>query len=189
MIEILPPDFTMERYGLFARFVNENDAVFILKLRTDENLGRWIHSTENDVEKQKQWLREYKKRERKGEDYYFIFFKDGMPVGLNRMYHIVNTTFTTGSWIFDKEAPVECSIAASIMVRELAFEQLGFTFEHAFDGVHVNNKKVIRFNHMMGLKDIGLIEDVKGTYIQQSLTPEDFAKNKPKMLKYLGIRI
>lgn len=188
MNSILPPDFTMEKYGLYARFVNEDDAEFILKLRTDEDLGRWIHSTDNDLEKQKQWLREYKQRERQGLDYYFIFYKDGVPVGLNRLYEIKGTTFTTGSWIFIKEAPLECSIAASIMVRELAFEQLGFKYEHAFDGVHTKNVKVIRFNHMMGLKDLSLFEDVKGTYIEQSLTPEDFAKNKPKMLKYIGIK-
>lgn len=185
---ILPPDFTMEKYGLLARFVDERDAEFILLLRTDEELGRWIHSTDNDLEKQKLWLRDYKKREREGLDYYFIFYKDGNPVGLNRLYHIEGTTFTTGSWIFDKNAPMECSIAASIMVRELAFEQLGLTYEHAFDGVHVNNKKVIRFNHMMGLKDLSFFEDVKGTYIEQSLTPEDFAKHKPRMLKLIGYK-
>ena len=73
---ILPEDFTMEKYGLFARFVNESDAEFIVKLRTDPVLGKWIHSTDSDIENQKQWLREYKERERNGLDYYFIFYKN-----------------------------------------------------------------------------------------------------------------
>ena len=189
MCKILPPDFTIEKYGLFARFVNESDAEFIIKLRTDPILGKWIHSTDSDLDKQKEWIRNYKERERKGEDYYFIFYKNDVPAGLNRLYHIHGTTFTTGSWVFRPDIPFECCIAASIIVRELAFETLNMKFEHAFDGVHVENKKVIKFNHMMGLKDLRLFEDVKGTYIEQSLTKEDFEKNKTRMLKLIGIKI
>lgn len=188
MNRILPPDFVIDKYGLTARFVEEKDTNFIIRLRTDPVLGKWIHETSSDYEMQVNWIREYKKRERKGEDYYFIFFKDGEPVGLNRIYHIHDTTFTTGSWVFKPGIPFECCIIASIMVRELAFEYLGLDYEHAFDGVHVENKKVIKFNHMMGLKDLSLHEDVKGTYIEQSLTKEDFEKNKPRMLKLIGIK-
>lgn len=187
-MKILPVDYTIEKYGLFARFVEENDAEFIVELRTNPVLGKYIHSTDNDIEKQKQWIKEYKIRERAGEDYYFIFLKDGEPVGLNRMYHIHDKTFTTGSWVFKPRIPFECCVIASIIVRELAFEYLELDYEHAFDGVHVENKKVIKFNHMMGLKDLSLHEDVKGTYIEQSLTKEDFEKNKPRMLKLIGIK-
>ncbi len=188
MNRILPPDFTLEKYGLFARFVEENDAEFIIKLRTDPVLGKWIHSTDSDMEKQREWIRNYKDRERRGEDYYFIFYQEQDPVGLNRMYNIHDTTFTTGSWVFKPGIAFECCVIASIIVRELAFEYLGLEYEHAFDGVHVENKKVIKFNHMMGLKDLSLHEDVKGTYIEQSLTKEDFEKNKTRMLKLIGIK-
>lgn len=185
---ILPADFKIEKYGLFARFVNEEDAEFIIKLRTDPVLSLYLHATDSNVEKQKEWIRGYKERERRGEDYYFIFIKDAKPVGLNRMYSIHDTTFTTGSWLFDPNAPFECSIAASIIVRELAFEELGLTYEDAYDGCHVNNKKVMKFNHMMGLKDVGSYESKSGTFIKQSLTKEDFEKNKTRMLKLIGIR-
>lgn len=185
---ILPKNFTLEKYGLFARFVNESDAEFILKLRTDERLNRYLHPTDSDVELQKAWIRQYKERERKGEDYYFIFFKERQPVGLNRIYNICNKTFRTGSWLFTPEAPVECSIAASIMLRELAFEHLLLEFEDDQDGCHVDNKRVMKFNHMMGLKDTGSYETDMGIFISQSLTPEDFAKNKTRMLKYIGIK-
>lgn len=183
---ILPADFTMEKYGLFARFVDERDAEFIIKLRTDPQLGKWIHETSTDFNMQIDWIRNYKKRERKGEDYYFIFFKDGIPVGLNRIYCIHDTTFTTGSWIFSTEASFDCCVAASIMVRELAFEQMGMILEDGWDGVHADNKKVIKFNKMIGLKETGRFVDVKGEYISMQLTKEDFEKNKPRLLKYIG---
>ena len=52
--------------------------------------------------------------------------------------------------------------------------------------VHVDNKKVIKFNRMIGLKETGRILDVKGEYLSMQMTKEDFEKNKPKLLKYIG---
>lgn len=186
MMKKLNSDFQLEKYGLLARLVNENDADFIIRLRTDSKLSRFIHSTDNDVEKQKEWIRNYKVREANGEDYYFIFFKDNKPVGLNRIYSIHGTTFTTGSWVFDPDAPSECSILGSIIVREIAFGDLGFELEDGYDGCHVDNKQVLKFNKMIGLKETGRIQDVKGEYITMTLTKDDFYRCKSKMLKLLG---
>lgn len=183
---ILPEDFTMEKYGLFARFVDKSDAEFIIKLRTNPVLGKLIHDTDSNYEKQLEWIENYKKRERKGEDYYFIFYKDGQRVGLNRMYCIHDTTFTTGSWVFSPDASFDCCIASSIMLRELAFEQMGMELEDGWDGVHVDNHKVIKFNKMIGLKETRRFMDVKGEYIAMQLTKDDFEKNKVKLLKYIG---
>lgn len=183
---ILPSDFIIQKYGLYARFVEENDAEFIVKLRTDPLLSRYLHAISNDVGEQKDWIWDYKKRERRGEDYYFIFFKEGIPIGLNRVYNIHGTTFTTGSWVFSHEAPFECSIAASIMIRELCFEQMGFELEDAYDGVHVDNKQVYKFNKLIGLKETRRYMTEDGEFISMQMTKVDFERNKPKLLKYLG---
>lgn len=183
---ILPPNFTIDKYGLKARFVEECDAEFIVKLRTDPVLSRFLHATDSDIEKQREWIRGYKERERKGDDYYFIFFKDNRPVGLNRIYSIHESTFTTGSWLFTPEAPYECSIAASIMIRELAFEKMGFELEDGYDGVHVDNKQVYKFNKLIGLKETRRYKSENGEFICMQLKKEDFEKNKVKLLKYIG---
>lgn len=183
---ILPPDFTIKKYGLVARFVEEEDAAFIVQLRTDSILSRFLHATDSSVEKQKEWIRGYKVRERKGEDYYFIFFKDCKPVGLNRIYSIHGTTFTTGSWLFSPKAPFECSIAASIMIRDLAFEEMGFELEDGYDGVHVNNKQVYKFNKLIGLKETRRYKSEDGEFICMQLTKKDYENNKVKLLKYIG---
>lgn len=182
----LESNYSNTRYGLYYRLVNESDAEFIVRLRNDEKLGKYIHSSCVDAESQKEWIREYKLREAEGLDYYFIFYKDGKRVGLNRIYKIHDGIFTTGSWLFDKEASFECSALASVIGREIAFDELGFEFEDAFDGVHIDNKKVIKFNHMMGLKDGSHFQDEKGEYISQSLTKDDFHNHKTRMLKLLG---
>ena len=73
MSKKLDSDFKFSRYGIDARLVQVDDAEFILGLRTNEKLSRYIHATSNDIEQQKSWMRSYKERESKGEDYYFIY--------------------------------------------------------------------------------------------------------------------
>ena len=85
----LPEKFELDRYGLHVRLVREGDAEFIVRLRTDELLGRYIHATANDVEKQREWIKEYQKREASGKEYYFIFETSaGNPLGVYRLYEI-----------------------------------------------------------------------------------------------------
>ena len=45
----LSSDFNLDKYGLHVRLVNEDDAEFIVSLRTDPKLSRFIHDTGNDV--------------------------------------------------------------------------------------------------------------------------------------------
>ena len=66
----------MNKYGIDVRFVEESDAEFILSLRTDPKLSRYLHATDNDVEKQRQWIRKYKEREAHGKEYYFMYIKN-----------------------------------------------------------------------------------------------------------------
>ena len=119
----LPANFTLNRYGLHIRFVQESDAAFILRLRTNEKLSRFINATSADVSQQIAWTRNYKTREAAGTDYYFIFEKNiGTPVGVCRIYDVEEGKFTTGSWLFAPEAPVGASILADIITREIAWE-------------------------------------------------------------------
>lgn len=120
---ILQKDFSLEKYGLFVRLVNENDADFILKLRTDSRLGQFIHPTENNLEKQIEWIREYKYRESKGTDLYFMFEKPkGTRLGVSRIYNVTETTFETGSWVFSKDAPFGSAFLGDIICHEIAFD-------------------------------------------------------------------
>ena len=69
----LPSNFELDRYGLHVRLVREEDAEYIVQLRTNPTKNRYIHSTLNDVKAQKEWIRLYKQREAEGKEYYFIF--------------------------------------------------------------------------------------------------------------------
>lgn len=187
MGKVLPANYSGEKYGLQYRFVNECDAEFVYALRSDKTLSKYIHDIEGDVENQREWIRKYKEKEKKGAEYYFIFFKDGHPIGLFRLYSFKGTTFTSGSWVMVPNSPLESVVAIPLICREIAFEELGMEFEDNYDACHVNNKKVIKFNILFGCKIYKHFLDVKGEYVAMSLTKEDFESHKGKILNFLTV--
>jgi len=120
----LPENFTLERYGLQVRLVNEEDAEFIVSLRTDSRLSRYIHETSQSVEEQKQWIRNYKRREKEGLDYYFMFSVNDERQGVARIYDITEDSFTQGSWVFSPDAVLGASVLGNIISSEIGFEFL-----------------------------------------------------------------
>ncbi|WP_459189875.1 GNAT family N-acetyltransferase [Parabacteroides sp. APC149_11_2_Y6] len=110
------------KYGLQVRLVVEEDAEFIVALRTDKRLSRFISVTDANVSNQVEWIRAYKEREKDGKEYYFIFFINGVRLGLSRIYNIKDNHFTQGSWLFSPNAPVGSSVLGNIISCEFAFE-------------------------------------------------------------------
>lgn len=175
MFKPLPQDFQMEMYGLTVRLVKEEDADFILQLRTDPEKSKFIHHTDSDIAKHLEWFKKYKIRESEGRDYYFIYLKDGKPVGVNRIYNIHEYYGTPGSWICSKDNDLETTMATSILLREIAFNKLGLDLM-IFD-VRKGNKKVWRMHKMWGSLQIGESEI---DYFF-SLSKESFLRTLPKM--------
>lgn len=186
MNKLLPPNYHGERYGLTYRLVNEGDAEFIYRLRSDADLSKYIHDIHGGIDQQVEWIRSYKQREIEGKEYYFIFFKDINPIGLFRLYSFKDTTFTSGSWVMAHGSPIDAVLAIPLICREIAFDDLDMEFEDNYDACHVENRKVIKFNKMFGCKIYKHFIDVKGEYVAMSLTKEDFEANKPRLVKMLN---
>jgi hypothetical protein len=153
MSVFLPEDFHGERYGLSYRLVYDGDADFILSLRTDTWHTRFIHSTDNSMEKQLEWMRKYKQREFEGRDYYFIYFKDNEPVGVNRVYNIFEYYGTEGSWICKPKSEPNIALATYMILHDIMFEDLQLDLS-IFD-VRKENKKVQRMHKIFGAEIIG----------------------------------
>lgn len=180
----LPEKFGLERYGLHVRLVREKDAEFIVKLRTDARLGRYIHATANDEEKQREWIREYQKREASGTEYYFIFeTAAGNPLGVYRLYEITEEAFTSGSWIFLPDAPFGASMVAFIIAREIAWELVPNAM-NLYD-IKKANMNVLLFTGTFEPKVIREAEDT--LYFEN--TKEDFEKHKTPILRMLASRV
>lgn len=123
--DILPAN----AYGGYFRLVEMEDAEFIRSLRNNEKLSRYINPTSAEIEDQMAWLKAYKIREMKGEDFYIMHLKEDKKtkLGLNRIYDITEDTFEFGSWLYSPEAGPNVAVLGDLFTKSLAYEKLGFT--------------------------------------------------------------
>lgn len=144
----LKNDFKIERYGLHARLVREEDVDFILFLRTNKELTKHIHSTEDDRDRQIEWIRDYKQRESEGNEYYFIFYYHGEPVGLNRMSSRSELYAVSGSWLCKPGIEPWIPIAVNFLFNDIVFEVLNIQL--VVCDVRKTNKRVYKYHLMIG---------------------------------------
>lgn len=176
-------DFLLEKYGLKVRLVNENDAVFILSLRTDKERTKYMVTLDYDTLSQRKWIKEYKKREKAGLDYYFIYSNsENTPIGLNRISHIDARAKTAkfSSWIAIKGLKYE-AIKMHVIKNEIAFNLLDI--ETSWGEVHKKNTKVIRILQLFGYK----FKDLDTDFYYISIEKHDFinACKKDKVIHFL----
>lgn len=161
------------------REVELDDAAFILTLRTDEKKSRFIHQTENNLEKQIEYLKRYKQLD---SEYYFIVErKDGQPLGTERLYDIHETVCTPGSWLMSDEATPAEVLESDILLKEFAFEYLGMQ-KLSFD-VRKRNKSVVKHHKNWGSKIVGESEIDYFFMLDKDI----YEKNKAQFLKLLTL--
>lgn len=182
MAKILSSEFSMDRYGLHVRLVNEEDTDYILSLRTNKKLAKFLHPTENSRQKQLEWLANYKVREREGRDYYFIYEKNGKPVGVNRVYNIFEYYGTVGSWICNSDNEVETSMATYFFLKDILFEILNLDLT-VFD-VRKNNKHVLKLHEKVGAQIVGE-SDINYYFV---LNKQAYFSHRNKILTLLNLK-
>lgn len=166
-------------FDICLETVNETDAEFILSLRSDEKRKRFLSPTDSSVEKQRHWIKEYKTRESKNEEFYFkAIDKNGISFGLYRIYKINTGRPEVGSWItkpcyHDTKNPIKLDIG----VKDFVFSELNF---HALQfEVRKQNTSVIKYHKMFDPQTIS--EDELNYYF--ILTAQNFNKNKDILIK------
>lgn len=165
---------------LIFNLVQEEDAYFILQLRNNESLNKFLSKSVVTEEDQKKWIREYKKRELEKEEFYFrIDKKDGEQLGFVRIYNIdyEANTFTWGSWIIKEERPLYSAIESALIVYEYAFYDLEMS-KAIFD-VRKENVGVLKFHKKFGA--VKLYEDELNEYFE--LSKENYEEQKEKRYK------
>lgn len=117
------------------------DAQFILSLRLDPSLNRYLSPVEDNIEKQKTWLE--KSIADKNEYYFIVKNKNDFSVGTIRIYNIKGDDFCWGSWIISPEHRKYASFESIFLLFNFAFSKLNFR-ETNFD-VRKDNKKALDF--------------------------------------------
>lgn len=131
---------------LIFRDVRQEDAAFILGLRTDSQKSRYLSTTDADIEKQKSWLNYY--AEQTDQAYFIIESLQGEPLGTVRLYDAQEQSFCWGSWILKEGAPQTAAIESALMVYAYAIDYLNFQAAH-FD-VSSGNESVWGFHERFG---------------------------------------
>lgn len=178
----LPKNFTYHKYGIDLRLAEIEDSEFILQLRTSKR-GQILHATDNDIEKQIAWMKEYKKREADGTDYYFINLFEGKPFGVNRICDIdyEQKTCSGGSWICTEDTPFERTFAMSLIIREIEFDVIGVDYCLAL--TKKTNKQIQKLEKMIGAEVTGESE----TEIFYRINREQYLYGNNKIKSILGI--
>jgi RimJ/RimL family protein N-acetyltransferase len=161
------------------RTATEDDAQFILDLRLNPKLNKYLTKTDPSVEKQKEWLRAKLYQEN---DYHMIIESlKGEPLGVVAVYNInpLGKTFEWGRWIVKPEAPKFTGLESALLCYELAFDHLGL--QKAIFGVMHENERVISFHRRFGATIVR--EDPDGPWFE--FTKEDFEKVREKYLRFI----
>ena len=168
----LSESFSLEKYGLKVRLVNVDDANFILSLRANPNRTKHMMTLDFSLESQKEWILEYKKREKEGLDYYFIYSNiEEKPIGVNRISHL-NLNAKTGkssSWIAVEGLKYE-PLKMLLIGNEIVFNLIGF--DMSWGEVNKNNSRAIKIFKLFGYK----LKDVGTEYYDFTLINSDFLK-------------
>jgi len=162
------------------RTVEIDDAEFVFNMRQNQNRAKYLTKITGTVESQREWIKNYKQREKEGKEYYFVIeSKDGEKLGLVRMYDFRDDSFCWGSWIIKEDAPKTTAIESALQIYEFGFFTLGFKRSH-FD-VRKGNDRVIAFHLRFGAKIVG--EDELNYYF--NFEKSDYEKIRIKYIKYL----
>ncbi|KMQ66259.1 hypothetical protein ACM46_01530 [Chryseobacterium angstadtii] len=118
----------IEYKGIKLRFVETEDAAFIVSIRNNEKKSRFISKTSPDVEAQKQWILNYKEREQQQKEYYFIAFdENNEEFATYRVYKIDSGLPEIGSWVSKPDySNVKNSIKVDMAVKDFVLNELNF---------------------------------------------------------------
>lgn len=127
--------------NIVLRDVTENDAGFILSLRSDQEKGRFLSPTSPRIQDQIEWLREYATSA--DQAYFVISDRSDNPLGCVRLYDPVGSSYCWGSWLMIKGLAPLVAIESAVLVYAYG-KHLGF--DHARLDVRRENTGVWKFH-------------------------------------------
>lgn len=131
------------------------DAEFIVKLRNQAHAKGCVNDTSTDVERQRQWIRDYLDRD--NEYYWIIETPDGEPFGTTSLYHYdaEKNQIESGRWVELKDDKYTYNLFKStIQINEFAFNVL--KIDRVVFDVVATNKRVIRYHQSYGAEMTGV---------------------------------
>lgn len=161
------------------KYVDCVDAEIILKLRTNEELNKHIHHTENDLKKQKDWILNQQRRD--GDYYFVILNKREEKIGVISLYNIEDENGELGRWISVGNA-IE-NLEAVVLMHDFGFDFL--KLKNIYTCTSKDNTKVINFWKRFGGEFGGLIETGEFTLNKNVVSVDKYLNEISKRVKCL----
>ncbi len=171
----IKPQKVIGKHVVF-REANTADAEFILQLRTDSVIGKYLSHTANDLNLQVQWLEKYANDST--QIYFIIEDKAGERFGTIRLYDQQGDSFCWGSWILREGRPSGFAVESALMVYHFA---LGLGFKQSHFDVRKGNESVWNFHERFGAVRVAETDE---DYLY-SISLEAIQKSLQKYEKYL----
>jgi len=141
-------EISIEGYIYRLRPIGLEDAGFVVELRTDVSLGKYLHSTSTKISDQENYIRNY--YERIG-DYYFVVerIETRQREGLIAIYDIDDKEKTAewGRWIIKKGSMA--AVESALLIYRIAFEMLGL--DTVYCRTVMANKSTVSFHDSTGV--------------------------------------
>lgn len=180
----LKDNFIIQAEGLRMRLVQDSDVNFIYSLRRNRKLQRFISLTPPDISNQYDWIKQYKNREAKQQEYYFIFEDlDGKPWGTIRLYDFRPGHFTLGSWICLPGNKDSIAIKAQLLALQFGFVELNFS-KCLLD---VRKKNLPVLDYIKYLSPTKINEDELNYYFE--LDAATFNANRGKVVRFFKLKL
>lgn len=178
---------TGRRFAL--RPVERGDAEFIVSLRSDPELGKYLHATSPHVADQVAWITAYEQR---ADDYYFVVTDERLqePAGTVGIYGVANRAAEWGRWLIKPGSLA--AVESALLVFRIGFEQLGLDRLHC--RTVAENAKVVSFHDSLGalrgptLKQAVFLSQVGHDAIEHTVSRELWTALRPR-LERLAARV
>lgn len=152
-------DLRLEGHGYRIRPVDTSDAAFIVGLRTDPELGKYLHATSPSVDDQIAWTQRYFEREG---DWYFVIedVVSGESQGCIAIYNHAPRFGTAewGRWIIKRGSLA--ALESASLIYDMGFNVLGL--ESMYSRTEEANLPVVSFHESLGSEMNGLVIGPEG---------------------------
>ncbi len=148
-------DLVAEGEAFRLRPVRVEDAEFIVSIRTDPELGRFLYATARDASAQRRWIEQY--LERVGDDYFIIErLATGEREGTIALYEIDGGRRRAewGRWVVRKGSMA--ALESASLIYRVAFEQLGL--DEVYCRTTAENVGTVSFHESCGLETVGRLD-------------------------------
>ncbi len=175
-------DYKLEGKYVTLRSVEESDAEFVLSVRNDPRISKYLPPLNVTVEQQRQWIA---KQRADKDSYYFLWLSsNGTPIGTISLYNIDGNHSEMGRVCSIGEPAA--NVEAFVLFLDFVFDTIKLDYTTGW--VYEQNKAVIALNNAFGMTWTTNETDANGNPFRNCIMyRESYKEKRSKVLKKIKL--